>query len=474
MIQCWAAQEFPPRHGKRALILSDGSRPDARAAGEFLRRLLEDLGAFDVRLCDTPIAISKETLAGFDVLVDDYAGPRRSKAAGEVIESFVRSGKGLVLVHDALANPGGASARANLRRQDWTGFSEMTQVDVVTAPPHDPQARSEHLLIEPTSVRHPVTQGGQPSFTTADLLPTGLHLRSGAQVLATVYHRQPNGQISRPPAVFVSTFGQGRVFCTALGHGVAAMQESGFITAFVRGTEWAATGNVRATGDLDLPGPQANAVRALLVVGGHEHETTFYSLFSGWDDLAPTQVSFSGMAFKADLRKKFDVIVMYDFARDLDDEGKANLRAFMEARKGVVVLHHAILSYQKWPWWYHDVVGGRYRLDADPDAPASSARDGRELFVTPVGAHPITDGLGPFHLWDEPYKGMWISPDIRPLLTTDSPDSDPWVAWLGPNPEWKVVFIQLGHGRIAFRHPSYRALVHNAILWAASRARAAQ
>jgi hypothetical protein len=28
-----------------------------------------------------------------------------------------------------------------------------------------------------------------------------------------------------------------------------------------------------------------------------------------------------------------------------------------------------------------------------------------------------------------------------------------------------VVFIQLGHDHTPFRHPSYRALVHNSILW---------
>jgi type 1 glutamine amidotransferase len=31
------------------------------------------------------------------------------------------------------------------------------------------------------------------------------------------------------------------------------------------------------------------------------------------------------------------------------------------------------------------------------------------------------------------------------------------------------VAIQLGHGHSAFGHPSYRALVHNAVLWAAGK-----
>jgi type 1 glutamine amidotransferase len=64
---------------------------------------------------------------------------------------------------------------------------------------------------------------------------------------------------------------------------------------------------------------------------------------------------------------------------------------------------------------------------------------------------------------------MWISPDVKPLLTTDCPTSDPTIAWISPWPKSKVVYIQLGHGHGSFDHPSFRALVHNAILWSANR-----
>ena len=62
-----------------------------------------------------------------------------------------------------------------------------------------------------------------------------------------------------------------------------------------------------------------------------------------------------------------------------------------------------------------------------------------------------------------------MSPKIHPLLTTDNPTSDPNLAWVGPLEGSKVVAIQLGHGQIGVRHPAYRALVHNAILWAAGK-----
>jgi hypothetical protein len=247
------------------------------------------------------------------------------------------------------------------------------------------------------------------------------------------------------------------------------MQEREFITTFLRGTEWAATGKVTLPSDLGMPAPRADAVRALVITGGHDHETSFYTLFEGCRDLAWTPVSIAPMAFQNDLRDKYDVLVLYDFTRDLDETGKKNLRNFVESGKGVVILHHAILSYQKWPWWYEEVAGGRYRLEPDGDIPASTATMGQEHFVALEGQHPITAGLRPFHIWDEPYKGLWISPKNKVLLTTENTASDRPLAWISAYTQSRVFYTQLGHDHTAFLHPAYRTLIHQAVLWAAGK-----
>jgi type 1 glutamine amidotransferase len=160
---------------------------------------------------------------------------------------------------------------------------------------------------------------------------------------------------------------------------------------------------------------------------------------------------------------------MYDFSRDLDEKSKKNLRDFVESGKGVVVLHHALLNYQYWAWWYQEAVGGSYRLERNGDISSSTVKNEEEIAVTPAEPHPITAGIGPFRIVDETYGRMWISPHVRPLLTTDNPNSNHVVAWVGPRPSSKVVAIQIGHGPTVFDDPSYRAVVHNAILWAAGR-----
>lgn len=209
-------------------------------------------------------------------------------------------------------------------------------------------------------------------------------------------------------------------------------------------------------------------VKVLIVTGGHEHPPSFYSLF---DDASFTaSVNPHPLAFSEDFRQRADVLVLYDMIPNMPEEEKrTNLRAFVESGKGVVVLHHAIIDYQTWPWWYEEVVGGRYLLNPEGEMPASTYKHEERVRVTVTKRHPVTEGLTDFVIEDETYKGMWISPKVQVLLTTDNPTSDGPVAWLGTHPKARVVYIQLGHGSLAHRNPNYQRLVHNAILWAAGR-----
>jgi len=217
------------------------------------------------------------------------------------------------------------------------------------------------------------------------------------------------------------------------------------------------------------PATNQAPLRVLIITGGHDHEAAFYALFDGYEDIGWPAVTDSTLAFKQDIRAKYDVLVFYNFTRDLDDNGKKNLRDFVESGKGILVLHHGILNFQKWPWWYEEVVGGLYRLETRDGIPNSTVKFGEEHWITAAGKHPITDGITPFRVTDETYKGLFISTNIQPLLLTDNPTSDRTVGWVGPCTTSKVVFIQLGHDHTPFRHPSYRALVHNSILWTAGK-----
>ena len=441
----------------RALILSGEGEHDWRTTTPWLRQLLVDSGRFEVRVNEAPAGISATSLAGFDVVVDDYSGPRLGSEAEAALEAFVSAGKGLVVTCGGLTLPAGTASRD----QAWPGWARLTKATWPTNAAGVTAAPFRVFDLKVVRPEHPVMQGLTSNRRTADQPAQGFGLLPSAEILANM---DPGN-----PLLFASPVGMGRVFCTALGHDLGSMQEKVFITTFLRGTEWAASGQVTLPAEIAAPGPETNAVRVLVITGGHDHEASFYGLFAGYPDLGWVAVTDSKLAFQEDIRAKYDVLVFYDFTRDLEDKGKKNLRDFVESGKGIVVLHHGILSFQKWPWWYEEVVGGLYRLERQGTIPNSTVKFGETHLITPAGEHPITAGLSPFRVADETYKGLYISPNITPLLLTDNPTSDRTVAWIGPCATSKVVYMQLGHDHTPFRHPAYRTLVHNSILWTAGK-----
>ena len=164
----------------------------------------------------------------------------------------------------------------------------------------------------------------------------------------------------------------------------------------------------------------------------------------------------------------YDVLVLND-QMNWPEPQRAVARQAIEAGRGLVVLHHALGDNQDWPWWYEEVTGGR-RVLGDGGARRSTVSRVADLALRPAGRHPILRHVPPFTLAnDDAYKGMWQSPKITPLLQTSNAGSDATVAWVGVHPTARVVCIQPGASRETHRHPAYRMLVRNAILWAGRR-----
>jgi type 1 glutamine amidotransferase len=212
---------------------------------------------------------------------------------------------------------------------------------------------------------------------------------------------------------------------------------------------------------------KADAVRVLLVTGGHDHDISFYSVLDGYDDIAARVDSHPGAL--AGSFEGTDVVVLYDMPVEMTPEQRDALRGFVEGGGGVVALHHAIAGRTRWRWWWEEVLGGRYLTAPEDGRPASTYQHDVEMRVEVAAEHPVTEGVTSFRILDETYKGMWISPEVEVLLTTDHPTSDGPVAWVGPYENARIVYVQLGHGREAHLHPAYRRLVRNAVLWVAGR-----
>lgn len=112
---------------------------------------------------------------------------------------------------------------------------------------------------------HPITQGmPEVWLTTKD--ECYAQLRGPAEnltILATgkdVSGKAPTDR--HEPMLMVIDYGKGRIFHTALGHDDFSMESVGFITSFIRGAEWAATGKVTLPIPQDFPTANKSSSRA--------------------------------------------------------------------------------------------------------------------------------------------------------------------------------------------------------------------
>jgi len=459
----------------RVLLLSGRNNHDWRTTTPFLRQILVDTGRFDVRVVEEPAGLTAQTLAVYDLVVSDYCGPRWGLSTEQALVEFVRGGKGLVAVHGAAYGFSGHDvladrhARTGITEPVWKEHADMVGGWWPTAPTKQFHGARHSFKVRFVDGEHPVSKGLGEGFVATDELYHQMTTLPSARVLATAWSDPATGGTGKDePILWVNSFGQGRAYFTALGHEVAAMQNEGFKAALLRGAEWAATGAVTLPADAGTAKARKDALRVLVVTGGHEYPTSFYTVFEGRPEWRWTHAPSNEEAFSREIVSRYDVLVLYDFVQKLGEEGKGHLRAFAEAGKGILVLHHALCDYQDWPW-FEEMAGGRYLESDQGDRKASTYRHDVELFVKPVGSHPIVDPIGPMQLVDETYKGMRISPKVTPLLEIDHPDADRYVAWVSPYSLSRVVTVQLGHDEHAHRSQAYRDLVRNAILWSAGK-----
>jgi len=215
-------------------------------------------------------------------------------------------------------------------------------------------------------------------------------------------------------------------------------------------------------------------LRVLLVTGGHPFETNqFFQVFADNPELTVTKVTqprTSSTAYDRPDLLGYDCIVLYDMMQNIADTQKQRLLGVLDKGIGLVVMHHALVSYQAWPE-FEKIVGGTYPEPQDKKGGVTAAlgyqHDTDMPIVIVARDHPITAGLKDFEINDEIYWGFRVAPDVTTLVTTTQPKSGKPIAWCHDVRRSRVVYIQLGHGPSAYGNPNYRKLVAQSIRWAA-------
>jgi type 1 glutamine amidotransferase len=217
-------------------------------------------------------------------------------------------------------------------------------------------------------------------------------------------------------------------------------------------------------------------LRVLVVTGGHGFESKpFFRMFEENAAITFTnavQAKTSSSAYDRDDLLTYDCVVLYDMVQPITEAQKAKLLAALDKGIGLVVLHHALVSYQGWPE-FEQIVGGTYPEAQDKKGGVSAALGYEHDVDVPViiaaKDHPITAGLADFPINDEIYWGFRVLPSVTTLITTSHPKSGKPLGWCHGYRNSRVVYLQLGHGPTAYNNTNYKKLLAQSIKWAGKR-----
>lgn len=240
----------------------------------YLKKMLDEAAIFQVDVVTAPPAGAdfsgfKPNFRNYQVVVANYDVPdeRWPDSWKAEFESYISGGGGLVAVHAAdNAFPKWAAYNKMIGIGGWRGRNENAgpywyykDGSLVSDPSPGPAgshgARLAFQIVNRVT-DHPITKGLPERWMH---VPDELYAKmrgpgENMTVLSTAFADPSNRGTGRDePILMVLRYGKGRIFHTTLGHDIAALNCVGFITTYLRGTEWAATGAVTQKVPSDFP-----------------------------------------------------------------------------------------------------------------------------------------------------------------------------------------------------------------------------
>lgn len=249
---------------------------------QMMKGYLEESGKFSVDVATTaPNGMDEKFAPDFsqyDVVVSNYNGAPWSQATQDAFVDYVRGGGGFVVVHAAnnafggwkeyneIIGLGGWGGR-NEKSGPYVYYNDDGKLVRDTKPGPGGHHGPQHpFTVITRDASHPITQG-MPKAWMHERDELYDFLRGPATnmtVLATAYASPDKGGSGRhEPMMMTLEYGKGRVFHTPMGHGDYSQACVGFITALIRGAEWAATGEVTSGIPDDFPTQDKVSVREI-------------------------------------------------------------------------------------------------------------------------------------------------------------------------------------------------------------------
>ncbi len=234
-----------------------------------LQGILKTTGLFKVDVASSP-GKGKDMsnfildFTPYDLVVLDYNGDEWPEQTKTNFVNFVKNGGGVVVYHasdnafskwkeynEIIGLGGWGQRNENSGPYVYVKDGKVVRDDSPgRGGSHGPQ---HEYVVETFKPAHPIMNGlPQKWLHVKDELYSELRgPAKNMEILATAYaDKEYRGTERNEPVLFTITYGEGRIFHTAIGHAgngqliYPAMQCAGFITTLQRGAEWAATGKV--------------------------------------------------------------------------------------------------------------------------------------------------------------------------------------------------------------------------------------
>ncbi len=237
----------------------------------------------------------------YDVVVSNYNGVLWPKEVCQDFEQYMKDGGGLVVIH--AADNAFAQWEEYNRMIGVGGWYGRTEKDGPTIYWEDGQlvrdtskgragahGKRAEILVENQAPQHPITKG-MPAKWMHPEDEVYYNMRGPAEnitVLATAYSDpKTGGSGKQQPILMTLEYGNGRVFHDMLGHDEKGFMGVGYQNTLLRGTEWAARGEVTfpSVSSEELPADRVaeRDPKDIRPAAGSDAEEGFVPLFNGKD-----------------------------------------------------------------------------------------------------------------------------------------------------------------------------------------------
>lgn len=202
---------------KKILMLVGGTYHPFDRCGEIVKPLLEATGRYQVSITRDLNTLRAGSISAFDAVLDYTDGGELKKDQESGLVNFVRNGGAFIGLHCAATSFPKSAAYVDMLGSTFASHGPAFEFPVM-----------------PTAADSMITRRIQPFRLTDELYLLDRFQADACEVLATaMWKGKPQ------PMAYTKSYGKGRVFFLALGHGDAALTHPEFQKLLRRGVDWA-------------------------------------------------------------------------------------------------------------------------------------------------------------------------------------------------------------------------------------------